>query len=169
MLPRISLSEFHSCSCIHASTSRADRAQMIRAVAEQRRDHLRGVRAGHRGLDDVEAGVDAAGDGERRLDAPGQRRRAAQAQRQLRGIRQRQRANDLELSTSMSMRWKRVKRTSAVGAGRVELLGEVREGGEERRQLDGHRDADGCASPRARSRWPAARRRPRSIVMSLAA
>ena len=29
-----------------------------------------------------------------------------------------------------------------VGAGRVELPGEVREGGEERRQLDGDRDAE---------------------------
>ena len=62
MLPRISSSDVHSCSCIHASISRADRAQMVRAVAKERRHHLRGVRAGHRRLDDVDPGVDAAGD-----------------------------------------------------------------------------------------------------------
>ena len=45
----------------------ADRAQVVRAVAKERRHHLRGVRAGHRRLDDVDAGVDAAGD--RQIDA----------------------------------------------------------------------------------------------------
>src|SRR5262249_58997402 len=40
----------------------ADPAQVVRAVSEQRRHHLRRVGAGHRRLDDVEAGVDAAGD-----------------------------------------------------------------------------------------------------------
>ena len=85
--------------------------------------------------------MDAAGDRDRRLDAPGQSRCAAEAQRQLRGIRQRQRANHLELVDVDVDAVEAREQHEPVGAGRVELLGEMREGGEERRELDGDRNA----------------------------
>ena len=85
------------------------------------------MRAGHRGLDDVDAGVDAAGDGKRRRDAPGQRRHAAQAQRQLGGIRQRQRANHVELIDVDVHAVEAREEHEPVGAGLLELFGEMRE------------------------------------------
>ena len=98
------------------------------------------MRASHRRLDDVDAGMDAAGDRERRLDASGERRSAAQAERQLRGIRQRQRPDDLELLDVDVGPMKAREEDEPVGAVRVELMGEVRERREEWRQLDGHRN-----------------------------
>ena len=66
MFPRISPSE--RPFVLAASTPRPRRGlvrRVVRAVPKQRRHHLRRVRAGHRRLDDVEAGVDAAGDRDR--------------------------------------------------------------------------------------------------------
>jgi hypothetical protein len=96
---------------------------VAQAVAEERRHHLRGVSAGHRRLDDVDPGVDAAGDRQRRLDASGERRRAAKAKRQFRGIRQRQRPNDLELFDVDVGSVKARKEDERVGTALVELTG----------------------------------------------
>ena len=81
---------------------------------------------------------------QRRLDASGERRRAAKAKRQVRGIRQRQRPDDLELFDVDVGPVKAREEDEPIGAGRVELTGEVRKGGEERRHLDGHRHLDGA-------------------------
>ncbi len=74
------------------------------------------------------------------LTRPGQGRRAAQAQRQLGRVGQRQRADHLELVDVDVDAMEAREQHQPVGAGRVERLGEVREGREERRELDRDRN-----------------------------
>ena len=119
-----------------------DGEQPLRAVLEQARHHLHRRRAGHDRLHGVEAGVHAARRGERRLDLAGQDRQPAEAQQQLGGIRQVQARDRLEgLDVDVGL-VEAVEQHEAVGARPVQLLGEVRQRREERRQLDGHRDGD---------------------------
>ena len=66
---------------------------------------------------------------------------AAETQRQLGGVRQGQRTNHLEFVHVDVDAMEAREEDEAVGAGPIELFGEMGEGREERRQFDGDRDA----------------------------
>jgi hypothetical protein len=89
--------------------------------------------------------VDAPGDGERGLDAPGEDREPAQPQEQLARVREPDGRHDVEGHGVDVGLVEAVEDHEPGNARFIEAPGEVRERGEERRQLDGHRDRDGAA------------------------
>ena len=118
----------------------AQRAQVPGTVLEQRRDHLHRARARHHRLDGVEPGVHAARDRQRN---PHHRRddgEKAQAQQQLGGVGEVQRRRGLQVHGVDVRLVEAVEEHQPVGARPLQLEGEVRQRGEERRQLHRHRN-----------------------------
>ena len=112
-------------------------------MPQHRRHQLDGMCAGHHRLDHVERTVDSAARGElERGPLSGQDREPAQAQEELGGIGEVVIGPDLQLHDVDVGLVEAVEQHESICARRLELGGEVRQRGEEGRQLHGDRDRD---------------------------